>query len=85
MGTQADSDSYLTAGWVSVVHFVCFSFQLGFLNEEEQYLSFWVNKQSTLASSWLIYLTFISPNIYSKHWISGQGNFDAKTHALRML
>lgn len=40
MGTQADSDSYLTAGWVSVVHFVCFSFQLGFLNEEEQYLSF---------------------------------------------
>lgn len=37
--------------YVSFVAFVCFSFKLGFLNEEEQYLSFRVNKQSTLASS----------------------------------
>lgn len=71
--------------YVSFVAFVGFSFKLSFLNEEEQYLSFWVNKQRTLASSWLICLTFIGPNIYSRHRISRQCNSDAKIRALRKL
>lgn len=53
--------------YILFVAFVGFSFKLGFLNEEQQYLSFCVNKQRTLASSCLICLTFINPNIYPRH------------------